>query len=104
MPKHDFSALRAHYPEIIAQMSPVLNSHQFILRLAQEHQDLYVEALYAYRDSVHRGRPTPFMVVHQVLSQLLGEYPSLVRRDGDDHQSHDILGQPNYCARWRKVR
>ena len=104
MPKHDFSQLDAHYPEIIAQMPAVFSSHQFILKLAQEHQDLYVEALYAYRDSIHRGKPAPFRAVHQILSQRLNGYLDLVQRYGDERRSHDIFGQPNGCARWHKAR
>lgn len=99
---HDFSALEAHYPEIIERMPTPFTSHQFILRLAQAYQVLYVEALYAYRDSLHRGSPAPFRAVHQILSDRLNNYPHLVIRDGDDDHSRDIFGQKQRCARWRK--
>jgi hypothetical protein len=102
MPKHDFSALEAHYPEVIEQMPATFTSHQFILRLAQEQQVLYIEALYDYRDSLHRGSPAPFRAVHQTLSDRLNKYPNLVVRDGDDDQSKDIFGQTQRCAKWRK--
>lgn len=102
MPKHDFSALEAHYPEIIEQMRGTFTSHQFILRLAQRYQVLYIEALYDYRDSLHRGSPAPFRAVHQILSDHLNNYPNLVIRDGDDDQSRDIFGQKQRCAKWRK--
>ena len=69
--QHDFSELYAQYPAVIAQMSETFTSHEFILLLAQQHQRLYVEALYDYRDSIHRGEPTPFRVVHGILSQHL---------------------------------
>lgn len=45
MSRYDFSEIEAHYPEIIEQMEPVFTSHQFILKLAQQHQVLYIEAL-----------------------------------------------------------
>ena len=100
--KHDFSALYACYPEIVQQMPDVFTSHAFILRLAQQSQRLYVEALYDYRDSLHRGEPTPFRVVHGILSQHLGERPDLVAYLGDV-LSEDIFGQSNNCAQWRRI-
>jgi len=104
MSRHDFSALEAHYPGIIEQMPATFTSHQFILKLAQENQVLYIEALYDYRNSLHRGSPTPFRAVHQILSSRLNKYPSLVIRDGNDARSKDIFRQrgPPGCARWRK--
>ncbi len=50
MTNHDFSQLYAQYPTIIEQMSPEFTAHQFILRLAQANQSLYIEALYDYRN------------------------------------------------------
>lgn len=97
-----FDDLFAQYPAIIEQMPQTFTSHQFILRLAQLHQQPYVDALYAYRDSMHRGRPTPFLAVHTVLAQHLGLLPHLVAHDGTAH-STDIFGQPADCARWRRL-
>ncbi len=54
MPQHDFSALNGHYREIIEAMPATFTSHEFILRLAQQHKALYIEALYDYR-----GKPAP---------------------------------------------
>jgi hypothetical protein len=68
---HDFSALYACYPDVIQQMQDVFTSHEFILKLAQQHQSLYVEALYSYCDSLHRDQPTPFRTVHGILSKHL---------------------------------
>ncbi len=102
MSKHDFSALEAHYPQVIEQMPETFTSHQFILKLAQEQQVLYIEALYDYRDSLHGPSPAPFRAVHHTLSSRLKKYPNLVSRDGDEHQSKDTFGKPQRCARWRK--
>ena len=43
MSAHDFDTLYAEYPDLIAQMPAVFTSHQFILRLAQQNQALYIE-------------------------------------------------------------
>ena len=83
MSKHDFSVLWEKYPEIIADMPVVFDSHRFILRLAQKSQDLYVEALYSHRDSRWRETPAPFMFVHQALSDGLNKYPELVTPIGE---------------------
>ena len=100
MPKHEFKPLYDQYRAVIAQMPAVFSSHQFISRLAQQNQALYIEALHSYRDSRHRGRITPFRVVHQILSTYLNQCPQ-VRRVGKV-MSTDIFGQPNTCAQWRK--
>ena len=102
MAKHDFSALRAHYPEIIAQMPAVFTSHQFILALAQQYQAEYVRALYAYIDTLHIQTPAPFQFVHAKLSMLLHEFPQLVQLVRDDAPSKDIFVNSNECAEWRK--
>jgi hypothetical protein len=101
MPEHDFSALFEHYPTVIAQMPEIFTSHQFILRLAQQHQPLYIEALHSYRDSPHRGSPAPFRVVHQLLARHLHAYHDLVTHVGTVN-SPDIFGQVQKCAQWRK--
>lgn len=103
MSLHDFNEIIAHYPDVILAMPQDFNSHEFIIKFAQQHQRLYVEALYSYRNSLHRNRPAPFLIVHGELSRLLGEFPNLIVPDGRA-DSHDIFGQPNICAAWRKIR
>jgi hypothetical protein len=102
MPEHDFSALFDQYPAIIAQMPKTFTSHQFILRLAQQHQVLYIEALHSYRDSMHSKKPAPFRTVHGILSKHLNAYSELLARM-DDVPSVDIFGQTNECAQWEKL-
>ena len=101
-PKHDFKALFAKYEAVVAQMPETFDSHQFILCLAQQHQTLYIEALYSHRHSLHRDSPDPFRVVHQILSRHLNACHHLVTRLGDVY-SADIFGQSNECAQWRKL-
>lgn len=96
MSQFDFDPIFAIYPSIIAEMPARFNSHQFILRLAQQHQATYVEALYA-----HRNR-NPFQAVHNVLSKRLRNHPQLVQHIGEV-DSTDIFGHSNRCAEWSKV-
>jgi len=102
MPEHDFSALYEQYPAIIAQMAETFDSHEFILRLAQENQPLYIEALYGYRHSMHRGATAPFRVVHRILAQRLSAHADLVEHVGNAYSKH-IFGQMCGCAQWRKL-
>jgi fructose-1,6-bisphosphatase len=102
MPRHDFTALYAHYPSIIAQMPETFTSHQFILQLARQHQRLYVEALYAYRDVIHRGAAAPFMVVHNILAKHLGQHPDLIELVSHNVFSTNILGGSSECTQWKR--
>lgn len=93
---HDFTQLYAQYAAIIALMPNEFTSHEFILRLAQQNQRLYIEALN------HYGADAPFRQVHAVLSQQLHS-----RSDLATYLSHvetpDIFGDPAQNAKWRKV-
>lgn len=102
MLKHDFSSLYQHYPSIIAQMPETFSSHEFILRLAQQHQKLYVEALYSYRDSLPRGEPAPFRFVHSILARRLTHHRDLVKRIGDK-ESENVFRNTQTCAEWKKL-
>jgi len=103
MTEHDFSQLYEQYPTIIVQMEDTFTSHEFILKLAQQNQTQYVEALYTYRYNEHRGTPAPFRVVHMILAQHLNSLPALVVKIRDDAKSTDIFGRKNECAEWRKL-
>jgi hypothetical protein len=95
---HDFSALKDCYRETIEAMPATFTSHQFILRLAQQHQALYIEALYDCR-----GEPAPFRTVHSALARHLHAYSELIGLVRDDALSTNIFGQPDRCAQWRKL-
>ena len=103
MTEHDFSLLYEQYPTIIEQMEDTFTSHEFILKLAQQNQTQYVEALYTYRDNEHRGTPAPFRVVHMILAQHLSSLTSLIEKLPNDSTSKDIFRRDNKCAVWRKV-
>jgi hypothetical protein len=100
MPQHDFSQLFERYPATISQMPDKFDSHQFIQRLTQENQQLYIEALYHYRDSSESE--APFMVVHGKLAKHLKKYPELIKLIGTI-QSENFFWQVNACAAWEKV-
>ena len=102
MTQHDFSAIFEHYPELIAEMPDVFTSHQFILYLAQRHQSLYIEALYAYRNVPNPQHATPFKTVHGILAKQLNDFPNLVRYVRH-LSSTDIFKQDETCAEWQKV-
>ena len=88
------------FADVLAVMPDEFSSHAFIRELGRRHQDLYVEALYAYRESRHEGTPAPFMAVHSLLAQRLGE--ELTIENVGQFESRDIWDLPNRCARWRK--
>ena len=69
MTEHDFSALFDEYDQIIDQMPAIFTSHQFILRLVQQNQALYIDALGSYR-----GVPAPFRTVHGILARHLNAF------------------------------
>jgi hypothetical protein len=96
-------ALYARYPDVIAQMPDKFTSHQFILRLAQQHQTLYIEALYDYRNRLRSGRPAPFMMVHGILAIHLHEYPGLIAKVSSAVPSKDIFGSDETASEWQKV-
>ena len=103
MPRHDFSDLLDRYPDTIAAMDEEFTSHEFILALAQGQQRLYIEALYAYRDVTHKGAEAPFQIVHGFLAKHLHDFDGLVDLAGIGYGSEDIFGNPQRCARWRKL-
>ncbi len=100
MPEHDFSALYQCYPTVIGKMQPEFTSHEFILRLAQQNQKLYIEALYAYRDVPRADGQAPFMMVHGILAKHLHDCPEVEFMG--NVSSTDIFGQSSTCAKWRQ--
>jgi hypothetical protein len=98
MPETAFDALEAKFPEIVAKMDHYFDSHDFILKLAQAHQRLYVAALAAYVD-----RDYPFQIVHGEIARRLLNHPDLVTKVGEN-SSQDIFGQRSSASVWRKAK
>ena len=97
MPAEHFEALEAVYEEVIDSMPATFDAHEFILKLAQRHQRLYVQALIEYADS-----DRPFQIVHGQIAQRLSNFPNLVSYIGE-RNSKDIFLQLNSASLWRKV-
>jgi len=94
---HDYTQLDNQYPGVIALMPALFTSHQFILRLAQQNQALYIDALAAYRCG-----PAPFRTLHARLPERLHSFGHLVRHRGTI-PSDDIFGHRSECAQWEKL-
>jgi hypothetical protein len=92
----DFQSLEYVYEEVIALMPNKFDSHQFILKLAQMHQRLYVQALVEYAESER-----PFQIVHGQIAMRLLKFPNLITRVGE-HISQDIFLQENTATLWQK--
>lgn len=102
MAKYDFTKLYQQYPSVIRQMPDTFTSHDFILCLAQQNQQLYVEALSAYSDSLYEETPAPFMCVHGILAKRLGECPEIEYIGYV--KSKDIFDSLAECASWEKIK
>jgi hypothetical protein len=90
-------SLEAVYEQVIALMPNRFDTHEFIVKLAQEHQQLYVKALIEHAES-----EKPFRALHSQIAMRMLKYPNLITRIGD-HISRDIFLQENIAAQWQKV-
>jgi len=97
MPEPTLEALEEKFSEVAAKMDRYFNSHDFILKLAQMHQRLYVAALAAYLDKEY-----PFQIVHGEIARRLLSHPELAVKIGED-TSEDIFRQKNSATVWRRA-
>ncbi len=98
MATNAYEAIEEIYPRIVKLMDDKFDSHEFILKLAQKYQKLYVQALYE-----HREQNRPFHIVHMAIAKRLKKRGDLVQHV-DNKFSKDIFGQENKVAVWRKVK
>ena len=98
MSKDSFEQLEAKYEEIVNWMPDEFDSHEFILKLAQEHQRLYVQALYTYKDNNQ-----PFQSVHKEIAKRLKKRIDLVKYLRSE-PSDNIFGLKSKAAVWHKVK
>lgn len=92
------SALVSHYPAIINQMPTLFTAHEFIQKLTQQHQALYIEVLYHYKNS-----DEPFTVVHSQLGSHLNDFPNLVVKNPPDVPGINIFGNHSTVSQWKKL-
>ena len=97
MSANTFDNLETRYPRIIDMMPNEFDSHEFILKLAHEHQRLYVQALIDYADNEQ-----PFKIVHGIIAKRLHNFPELVTKIGEG-SSEDIFRQVKSAAVWQKI-
>jgi hypothetical protein len=88
--------IKSHYPAVIAGMGSEFNSHEFILRLAQEHQAAYIRVLYHYVESNH-----PFKQAHGALAQALEQFDTLIEKIANK-ESNNIFGEKSLAIVWSK--
>jgi hypothetical protein len=97
MSASEFESLESVYEQVIALMPNKFDSHDFILKLAQKYQQLYVQALVEYAESER-----PFQAIHGQIAMRLLKFPNLVTRVGE-HISKDIFLQDSSATLWQKV-
>jgi hypothetical protein len=94
-----FEELDQYIPDIIELMPNPFNSHEFILKMAHQHQGAYIRALAQYADTVQ-----PFATVHGLLVKRMSQkFSDYVRRQLPDEASQDIFGQSESAAVWEKI-
>jgi len=83
---------------VLASMEIRFTSHQFILRLAHDHQREYVAGLAAFADG-----GSPFKDLHHALvkrvKKLEGKTVTLRK---ESYPSQDIFGTPSHSGLWKK--
>ncbi|MFN8531209.1 MAG: helix-turn-helix transcriptional regulator [Anaerolineae bacterium] len=84
-----------HFPDILMQIDKsIFTSHEFILKLAQKHQQEYVAALTKYIES-----DAPFRDVNGQLAKRLKEFADL---ESKGESSENIFDNPSRSATWKK--
>jgi hypothetical protein len=91
--------LETFFEEIIQKMEHRFTSHEFLLRLAHEHQPEYVKAL-----THHMEKGTPFKDLHHELVKRLHHLDGkLIALHKKNYPSRDIFGIVSTASVWRKT-
>ena len=95
-----FNRLEEHYADILDQMEDEFTSHEFIEKLSQAQQEIYVQLLSEYSEN---GQP--FRSVHSVIAKRLrSNWAHRVEYVDTNPKSENIFGNYNGAAIWHKVR
>ena len=98
--KELFDQLEENYPDVIEQMRDEFTSHEFIEKLSQSHQGIYVQVLSEYEQN---GQP--FQTVHSIIARRLKKnWSHLVEHIDTDNKSENIFGNDSSAAVWRRLR
>jgi len=80
----------------IQEMSQEFDSHEVILKIAQDNQRIYVQAL------TETDGDRPFQLLHSILGRRIKEICNRYEYKSCDHRSKDIFGQHSKCILWLK--
>jgi hypothetical protein len=94
----DIDKLESFFEDIIQTMEPRFTSHEFLFKLAHEHQQEYVRALNLYLEN-----NTPFKDLHHELYRRLKKLEGKVLiAQKTEYPSRNIFGIPSCVTLWRK--
>lgn len=94
----DLDQLESFFEEVIHKMKPRFTSHEFLLRLAHEHQKEYVRALNLYLEN-----NKPFKELHHELFKRLKKWEGQVLMVQQTvYPSRNLFGIPSCVTLWRK--
>lgn len=99
MPASVFEKLEESYPSIIDMMpGDLFNTHEFMLKLVEEYQELYVQALVEYSQS---DQPS-LMVIGKIVTSLKerNDLITYIRRESVEN----VFEQNHEFEVWQKVR
>ena len=99
MPESAFNKLEEIYPSIIDMMpEDLFNTHEFMVKLVQEHQELYVQALIEYSQN---DQPS-LMVVEQIIKGLRERNDLIIYVRSEPIEN--VFEQKRDFEVWRKVQ
>lgn len=95
----EIEALERHFEDVIKSMDIRFTTHDFLLRLAHDHQREYVAGLAACAEGGN-----PFKDLHHALAKRLKTLEGkLVTLRKASYPSRDIFGTPSHSGLWKKL-
>ncbi len=80
----------------IPQMPASFDTHQLIIKLAQNNQRSYIEALQRVNGD------TPFQTLHSMIGKAVLKLAPQFNLKNEASSSPDIFGQKNSCVLWSR--